>query len=209
MYTKPFKTSSKVRNKGLNKILHHGVFGNSPNTLSDNNAPDMCRECDVNGLVLPSIEHFQDRLKNPKLYYNFYHNFIKAVIGENQWKRNMQGNTRLGTSQAEAFAQWLVENNYFAWVLEYKAAHKDDTTLITAYDDNGSDGDLFTVTQLEDVEINMSTDGFSCVEEKGDTSGYREAKRKREELEASTTELIKDRARHKGVFNKIRRSLLS
>ena len=120
----------------------------------------------------------------------------------------MQGNTRLGTSQAEAFAQWLVENNYFAWVLEYKAVHKDDTTLITAYDDNGNDKDLFTVIQLEDVEINKSTDGFSCVEEKGDTSGYREAKRKREELETSTTESIKDGAGHKEVFDKMKEKLV-
>ena len=42
----------------------------------------MCSECEIDGLILPSIESFQMRLKLPKVNFIFYEYFFKAVVGD-------------------------------------------------------------------------------------------------------------------------------
>lgn len=131
--------------------------------------------------MLPSIEHFQERYANPKVYFLFYDYFFKAVMGESKWKKNLRENKRLGTSLAEAFTHTLIENNYFAWLFEYKAGKKNNiTTLMTEYDmppgdstgnhserpNRTSADDLFTPTDFLDIEIGVPRqDGqeFKCI----------------------------------------------
>ena len=107
---------------------------------------------------MPSIESFQKRLDNPKVYYIFYDYFFKAVMGEKRWKRDLEQNNRLGTSVAEAFAHALIKNNYFAWLFEYKSA-SNNTTLKTVYDGKSRTdyGDLCDEV-LEGVEITLPSD---------------------------------------------------
>ena len=166
----------------------------------------MCRRCEANRQVLPSIEHFQDRLKNPKMYYFFYHYFVRAVIGESQWKRNIQGKLRLATSPAEAYAHSLIENNYFAWMFEYKYEHSGATTLKTAYDDEDI-GNLFGTTELKEVEVALPEEeggGFKCIEKDKDEQGYEAAKRKREETEEETAkQATSETDGHKKIFDKM------
>lgn len=80
----------------------------------------LCQECEKTEKKLPSIESFQQRYDRPRVYFLFYNCFLKGVIGNKKWKRNMNKNRKLGTSIVEAFAHCLLENNYFAWLFEYK-----------------------------------------------------------------------------------------
>lgn len=93
----------------------------------------LCKDCDKSGYALPSIEHFQQRYDNPRVYFLFYHYILRGVMGDTKWKANIKDNKKLSTNIAEAYAHSLLENNYFAWVFEYKArtpAHE----LKTEYD---------------------------------------------------------------------------
>jgi hypothetical protein len=50
------------------------------------NYAEMCSECEIDGLILPSIESFQMRLKLPKVNFIFYEYFFKAVVRDSIWK---------------------------------------------------------------------------------------------------------------------------
>jgi len=84
--------------------------------------------------VLPSVESFQLRHKNPKVYFVFYEYIFKPVMGETRWKKHLEEDKRQGSSIAEAFAHALLENNYFAWLFEYKNLKLHTTT--NANEDN-------------------------------------------------------------------------
>jgi len=94
----------------------------------------MCKDYEEYLAVLPSIESFQTRLKLPKVYYLFYDYFFKEVMGEARWKRHYQEDKRFGTSVAEGFAHALLENNYFAWLFDYKCKNKGSCNLKTEYE---------------------------------------------------------------------------
>ena len=93
----------------------------------------MCKACELDGTVLPSIESFELRLALPKVNYIFYEYFFKAVVGENAWKRRFVEKKRFGTNVLEAFAHAIIRNNYFAWLYDFKS-NNPGTTLVTEYD---------------------------------------------------------------------------
>ena len=94
---------------------------------------EMCEECAQGGMVLPSIESFNERWALPKVHFTFYDYFFKAVIGEGTWKRRLKENKRLGTIVAEAYTHAVLTNNYFAWLYQYKAKNT-TSPLTTEYD---------------------------------------------------------------------------
>jgi hypothetical protein len=100
--------------------------------------------------VLPALEAFEEMLENPTMYYIFYEYFLRAAVGEEEWKKqngrpkrkNTRNNSptqervdlqdkRLASSLDEAFALLVLKNNYFAWLLQAKEKNKD---LKTDYD---------------------------------------------------------------------------
>ena len=102
---------------------------------------ELCRDCEDDQSLLPSIESFQKRLDLPKVYYVFYDYFYRAVIGEADWKNKIESKKRLGTNITEAFTHALIKNNYFAWLFEYRCKNK-GTKLRTEYDIDAADDDL-------------------------------------------------------------------
>ncbi len=86
------------------------------------NYVEMCSECQIDGSILQLIESFQTRLKLPKVNFIFYEYIFKAVVGDSNWKKHfwLKQNKRLGANVSEAFAHAIIENNYFAWLYDYK-----------------------------------------------------------------------------------------
>jgi hypothetical protein len=69
------------------------------------------------------------RLKLPKVNFIFYEYFFKAVVGDSIWKWCFAENKRLGTNVSEDFAHAIIENNYFAWLYDYKNKNPGCTLL--------------------------------------------------------------------------------
>jgi len=165
--------------------------------------------------MLPSIEHFQDRLLNPKMNYTFYQYFLRAVIGEARWKHNMQDDTqRMATSLAEAYAHSLIENNYFAWLFQYKHYHRAHTRIQTAYDEGETTGErseMFTAKELLNIEITVpETEGgdYICIAKIDNAEAHDNAKTLREEQEDSTTvSAISEHEGHKLVYDAMNEKL--
>lgn len=142
---------------------------------------------------MPAIEHFQDRYKNPKVYYAFYKYFLRAVTGDSKWKLGMKDSkTRLTTSLAEAYAHALLANNYFSWLFEYKAEYWQDEELTTAYEQDTDKDEalsMFCVKETENVEImnpEMDHDGeFTCISDPDEVT-FLSVQKDREELEEET-----------------------
>lgn len=111
-------------------------------------------ECATNKLIFPALEAFEERLANPTVYYIFYEYFLRAAVGEEEWKRNTgchhpkpnkrsstpttsttttttSPNKRMASSLDEAFALLVLKNNYFAWLLDGKQLY---SGLLTDYD---------------------------------------------------------------------------
>jgi hypothetical protein len=71
----------------------------------------------------------------------FYHNFLRAAVGEEEWKMfatrptatptEANPSPRMSTALNEAFALVLLKNNYFAWLLKAK---QENEGLVTDYD---------------------------------------------------------------------------
>ena len=126
---------------------------------------EMCSECEIDGSILPSIESFQMRLKLPKVNFIFYEYFFKAVVGDGIWKRCFAENKRLGTNVSEAFAHAIIENNYFAWLYDYKNKNP-GCTLLTEYDlaeqenedSNDDDDKRIFCSDLDEIEIALPND---------------------------------------------------
>jgi hypothetical protein len=62
-----------------------------------------------------------------------YEYFFKAVVGDGIWKQCFTENKRLGTNVSKAFAHAIIENNYFAWLYDYKSKNP-GCTVLTEYD---------------------------------------------------------------------------
>lgn len=163
----------------------------------------MCKECDATKSTLPSVEHFQQRYKNPRVYFLFYNYFLRAVMGENKWKSNIKENKKLATNIAEAYAHSLLENNYFAWLFEYKAK-KIGADIKTEYDaesgDDESDDEwpdsLYMPEELRSIEISApdgDDDEFNLVAEADDEERHRELKAKRREIHEETERAARSR----------------
>jgi len=86
----------------------------------------------MDGSFLPSLESFQMRSKMPKVYYVFYEHFFKAVVSDGIWKRHFN-ESRFGTNVLEASTHLCLQNNYFAWLYDYKVSHP-NSTLKAEYD---------------------------------------------------------------------------
>ncbi len=111
-------------------------------------------ECVTNKLVFPALEAFEERLANPTLYYLFYEYFLRAAVGEEEWKLSTghhkmkrkgqigsispttAPDKRMASSLDEAFALNVFKNNYFAWLMEAKQKH--NGLLVTDYDSGRS-----------------------------------------------------------------------
>jgi hypothetical protein len=50
---------------------------------------DLCSLCADKGLVMPSVDLFQQHHKNLKLYEVFYEYFLKSVVGHTEWMRTL------------------------------------------------------------------------------------------------------------------------
>jgi hypothetical protein len=72
------------------------------------------------------------RFKPPKVNFIFYEYVLKVVVGNGNWKQCFAENKRLGTNVSEAFAHAIIENNYFAWLYDYKNKNP-GCTLQTKY----------------------------------------------------------------------------
>jgi len=126
---------------------------------------EMCSECEIDRLILPSIESFQMRLKLPKVNFIFYEYFFKAVVGDSVWTRHFAENKRFGTNVSEAFAHAIIENNYFAWLYDYK--HKNPGCTLLTEDDlveqenedsNDDDDKWIFCSDLDKIEIALPND---------------------------------------------------
>jgi hypothetical protein len=108
-----------------------------------------------NGCVLPSIESFGRRLKDPKAYCIFYMYFYTATVGELRWKEYLSKEEgRIGSNTMEAFALLVLVNNYKAWLYEEKKTHRKN--LLTEYDSPPSYGKPSIVDKILDgVQFNL------------------------------------------------------
>jgi hypothetical protein len=121
---------------------------------------EMCSECKIDRSILPLIESFQMRLKLPKVNFIFYEDFFKAVVGDGILIQCFSENKRLGTNVSEAFAHTIIENNYFAWLYDYKNKNP-VCTILTEYnlteqenEDSNDDNDKWIFcSDLDEIEI--------------------------------------------------------
>ena len=74
-------------------------------------------------------------MENPTTYYVFYDLFLRAVEGEEKWKKIIMSPAnaaqKIATPLNESFCLIVLKNNYFAWLLDYKQGHPE---LKTDYD---------------------------------------------------------------------------
>jgi hypothetical protein len=122
---------------------------------------DLCQLCFVKKLVFPSWESFEQRLDNPNVYYVFYEYFLRAAVGDDEWKfqAKMKGNSaidsdgrfnRMTSSLTEAFALVVLKNNYFAWLLE---ALQQYPGMMSDYDFETVNDDESDATSLSLTEV--------------------------------------------------------
>jgi hypothetical protein len=122
-------------------VLVTVFFGKLTNALftyeKNLNFVELCKICTKQELVFPCWETMATRLELPMGYYVFYHYFLKAAVGEEEWKQLARdfttddGSTKMSSELNEGFALVLLKNNYFAWLMEAKQLEKG---LMTDYD---------------------------------------------------------------------------
>jgi hypothetical protein len=132
---------------------------------------DLCRECvDSGGKIFPCWETFEERLDMPMGYFVFYDSFLRAAVGEEEWKRLARGSTgytvesRMSTELNEAFALVLLKNNYFAWLMEAKQTFDE---LRTDYD-----GDIEGKQSLVEHLLGGAYIGVQQIEDDEDGGPY-------------------------------------
>jgi hypothetical protein len=116
------------------------------------------------------------------------------VVGDVIWKQCFAENKRLGTNVSKAFAHAIIENNYFAWLYDYKNKNP-GCTLITECNlaeqenedsnDNNDDKRIFC-SGLDKIEIalpNNDGDDYELVFNEGPT---------KEQAKAAAEEVRKD-----------------
>ena len=171
-------------------------------------------------MVLPSVEHFQKRYKYPRVYFLFYEYFVRAVVGEKKWNKSMSDkNARLCTCIAEAYTHSLIENNYFAWLFEYKHGTK-NCELKTEYEESTVDGDkngwedrIYMPRELRDVEIEVpkdNKDAYKIITALTDKEWYetlREERRKNQLSIGKAARNEKTKAGHKRDFKSMEKKL--
>ena len=88
----------------------------------------------------------------PTTYFVFYHAFLKAAVGDEEWKQLARASTteggmvKMSSPLNEAFALILLKNNYFAWLLDAKETVGD---FLTDYDtEEAIDGKTSLVEKL-------------------------------------------------------------
>ena len=106
---------------------------------------------------MPSCESFEKRIENPKVYFVFFTYFYSAVIGDNEWRRQLKdpATKRLGNASSEAFGNIILINNYQAW-LHTSRDEEDGKELKTEYDTEEDIGDRRSLADylMDDVEFN-------------------------------------------------------
>jgi hypothetical protein len=108
---------------------------------------------------LPSLEAFQKGIKIPTVHMVFYDFFLKATVGESQWKATClspcDAAMPLVDRPLETFAMILLKNNYFAWLCTAKEKLQD--SLVTDYDAESIRSGMknFSDILLKDMEINL------------------------------------------------------
>lgn len=149
--------------------------------------------------VMPSLEHFQMRHESPRVYFLFYNYFLRAVMGESKWTSSLNENKKLGTTVAEAYAHTLLENNYFAWLFEYKEKQREGDKIKTEYDTPGQEGDennnIYMPRELADIEIRVAEgleDGFQLVKAEDDADIHKELQGERMIAQFNVGETARD-----------------
>ena len=81
---------------------------------------DLCSLCAEKELVMPSVEMFVQRHKNPKSYLVFYEYFLKCVVGQTEWMKTLGDpfveTTLFATPSNEAFTLLCIENGEVEWL---------------------------------------------------------------------------------------------
>ena len=76
--------------------------------------------CSEKELVMPSVDMFLQRHKNPKSYIVFYEYFLKSVVGRSDWMKNLGDPfteaTMFATPSNEAFTLLCLENGEVEWL---------------------------------------------------------------------------------------------
>ena len=95
------------------------------------------------------------------------------------------------TSIAEAYTHSLIENNYFAWLFEYKTEYEDSDKMISAYEQHGNDDmKIYQDQDMDGKEIIPADEDsaeFAPVTESDDEYLYRDAKEARKKIEDNTS----------------------
>lgn len=185
--------------------------------------------------MLPALEAFEEMLENPTTYYIFYDYFLRAAVGEEEWKK-MNGrpkrkttkkqsstaatnevasleNKRLASSLDEAFALIVLRNNYFAWLLKAKEQHKN---LKTDYDGGNEKEKSLAMHLLSGYLIDLEES------DEGNASSYVRFKNQRqtdEEQRAAYMNArrkfignvmrVREKVKHSEEYKKIKESLTS
>jgi hypothetical protein len=89
--------------------------------------------------VLPSLEMFNARLKHPTTQYIFYEFFLRAAVGQEAWKKAVDGKGKLCRSATYSFGRVMLENNYFYWLYDHMTG-ENDNKLKTMYTLNTLEG---------------------------------------------------------------------
>ena len=83
--------------------------------------------CADKELVMPSVEMFLQRHKNPKSYMVFYEYFLKFVLGQTEWMKILGDlfvdATMFATPSNEAFTLLCIENEEVEWLQMAKKKH--------------------------------------------------------------------------------------
>lgn len=121
---------------------------------------DLCNRCHAQQAVFPCLEAFLLGKEFPSVYMIFYDFFLRAAVGEAQWKSKCleykEPTEELATPQLESFTMLLLKNNYFAWLLNEKN-RLNDGNFVTDYDsiENRSGRKSYAEIMLKDMEVNL------------------------------------------------------
>ena len=91
--------------------------------------------CKRDNAVFSSLESFHASLEDPKTSYILYDYFLKYGVGCSKWADKVKSKTDDEMSHVmwEAFAHTILENNYFSWLLEFRAKDKSGSPVVTEY----------------------------------------------------------------------------
>jgi hypothetical protein len=90
---------------------------------------------------MPEPEEVNSGRDNKKVYLWFCSNFMEAVVGSTNWKRNCARLllSKIATVSDEAFAQLVYENNFCKWNYMHINGDKNDQTIGTKWTCGGPD----------------------------------------------------------------------